>query len=291
MYSMTGYGSAHSQFNNFEINIEVKTLNSKYADVRLKIPSELSSMEVEIRQSVVKMAIRGKVEVVLSLEDMRSDQNLCEIDEQVFKSYYNQINRLSNEVDFGSDNMLNAILRLPGVVKVHELSISADLKKAILKVLQKALADLHVFRQTEGEVLKKALDHSVNQILTHQKAIADLDSERIDGVKTRLRTNLEQHLKKDQIDPARFEQELIYYLDKMDIHEEMVRLQQHCLYFLEELDVNDSSKGKKLTFISQEIGREINTLGAKAAHSEIQRSVVQMKNELDKIKEQLANVL
>lgn len=288
---MTGYGSAHHQFDHFEIDVEVKTLNSKYADIRLKLPSELSAMEVDIRQSAVKTAVRGKVEITIALNDLRDDHNLCEIDEKVFKAYFAQIDKLTAELNLKGIDPLNAIMKLPGVIKIHQFEVSDHFKQAILSTVGQALQALDEFRQKEGSALYLVLKESIEQILKHQEEIAQLDGDRIEGVKTRLRQNLEQHLKHDQIDPTRFEQELIYYLDKMDIHEEMVRLKQHCEYFLEELALTEMSKGKKLTFISQEIGREINTLGAKAAHSLIQRSVVQMKNELDKIKEQLANVL
>ncbi len=291
MHSMTGYGSANDQVIPYEINVEVKTLNGKFADVRLKIPSELNSLEMDIRSLALNIAKRGKIELHISLDSHSVDDNLCEIDEKVFKAYYHQLSRLADSLEFEKNDILSSIVRLPGVVKIHELTIDDSLKSAILQCVEKALVKLDEHRKTEGEVLKETLEGNILRITENQKEVENLDDERIKSVKDRLQQSLEKNISAEQLDSGRFEQELIYYLDKLDITEEMVRLKQHCEYFLEEINADEILKGKKLNFISQEIGREINTLGAKASHSEIQRYVVQMKNELDKIKEQLANVL
>lgn len=291
MHSMTGYGSANDQVIPYEINVEVKTLNGKFADVRLKIPSELNSLEMDIRSLALNIAKRGKIELHISLDSHSVDDNLCEIDEKVFKAYYHQLSRLADSLEFEKNDILSSIVRLPGVVKIHELTIDDSLKSAILQCVEKALVKLDEHRKTEGEVLKETLEGNILRITENQKEVENLDDERIKSVKDRLQQSLEKNILAEQLDSGRFEQELIYYLDKLDITEEMVRLKQHCEYFLEEINADEILKGKKLNFISQEIGREINTLGAKASHSEIQRYVVQMKNELDKIKEQLANVL
>lgn len=291
MHSMTGFGGASRISDPYKINIEVKALNSKYADIRIKLPPELSNLEMDLRQMTLQSVTRGKVEVSLSLEGQNLKSNLCEIDEQVFTNYYHQIQTLSGELNLGSSDTLSSILQLPGVVKIIESKVDETMKENIFLTLKEALTELSRHRKKEGEALATALAQSTENIMIGKEKILELEEERMEAVKARLYQHLEQHIPPEKIDSGRFEQELIYYLDKMDIHEEMIRLDQHCQYFLGELVNEEITKGKKLTFISQEIGREINTLGAKASHSEIQRLVVEMKNELDKIKEQLANVL
>lgn len=291
MYSMTGFGSASRMYDPYKINVEVKSLNSKFSDIRIKAPTELSMLEMDIRQITLEKVLRGKVEINLTLEGQKLEANLSEIDERVFTNYFHQIHRLADELDFEPTNILPSIVQLPGVVKLLEFKVDQQMKINILQALGEALDALMKHRKSEGDALAIALTESTRKIISRQEKIAEWESERMDQVKERLQQNLTQHIPLEKIDTGRYEQELIYYLDKMDIHEEMVRLRQHCEYFLSELQNSEVIKGKKLSFISQEMGREINTLGAKANHAEIQRLVVEMKNELDKIKEQLANVL
>lgn len=291
MYSMTGFGSSSRMYDPYKINVEIKSLNSKYADVRFKAPAEMSELEIDVRQMVLETAKRGKIDISLTLEGQNLEGNLSEIDEKVFSGFYQQLLRLAKTLDFEPVNIIPSIIQLPGVVKLQEFKVDQKMKESILETVREALTALMNHRLDEGEALASALRQSTGNIVDGQVKIANLESERMEQVRDRLRQQLDQHIPPEKIDSGRYEQELIYYLDKMDIHEEMIRLRQHCEYFLEELDNEDSIKGKKLNFISQEMGREINTLGAKASHSEIQRVVVEMKNELDKIKEQLANVL
>ena len=291
MYSMTGFGSASRMYDPYKISVEVKSLNSKYSDIRIKAPTELSMLEMDIRQITLEKVLRGKVEITLTLEGHKLEANLSEIDERVFANYYHQIHRLADELDFEPHNILHSIVQLPGVVKLLEFKVDQQMKINILQALEEALEALMKHRKSEGDALGIALTESARSIIKRQEKISEWEVERMTQVKDRLQQNLAQHIPPEKIDTGRYEQELIYYLDKMDIHEEMVRLRQHCEYFLSELQNSDTIKGKKLSFISQEMGREINTLGAKANHAEIQRLVVEMKNELDKIKEQLANVL
>lgn len=291
MYSMTGFGSASRMYDPYKINVEVKSLNSKFSDIRIKAPTELSMLEMDIRQITLEKVLRGKVEINLTLEGQKLEANLSEIDERVFTNYFHQIHRLADELDFEPTNILPSIVQLPGVVKLLEFKVDQQMKINILQALGEALDALMKHRKSEGDALAIALTESTRKIISRQEKIAKWEAERMDQVKERLQQNLAQNIPLEKIDTGRYEQELIYYLDKMDIHEEMVRLQQHCEYFLSELQNAEVIKGKKLSFISQEMGREINTLGAKANHAEIQRLVVEMKNELDKIKEQLANVL
>lgn len=291
MYSMTGFGSAARMYDPYKINVEVKSLNSKFTDIRIKLPAELSMLEYDIRQMALEKVLRGKVEISLSLEGQNLEATLSEIDEQVFSNYYHQIHRLSDTLGFEPVNILPSIVQLPGVVKLLEFEVDNQMKSHIRDAVQDALDALMLHRKTEGRALALALVESTQHILQRQERIAELEPNRMDQVKTRLQQNLQQHIPPEKIDSGRYEQELLYYLDKMDIHEEMVRLQQHCEYFIDEIGSESAVKGKKLGFISQEMGREINTLGSKASHAEIQRFVVEMKNELDKIKEQVANVL
>lgn len=291
MYSMTGFGSASAMHEPYKINVEIKSLNSKFADVRFKAPTEFSMLEMEVRQLALEKALRGKIEINLSLDGQNLEGSLSEIDEQVFTNYYNQLHRLSETIGVDSNNIINAIMQLPGVVKLQEFRVDKNMKKGILQAIDEALNHLMDHRQKEGRALAVALSESIQSIVQGQEQISSLEAERMENVRTRISQNLEQHIPPEKIDNGRYEQELVYYLDKMDVHEEMIRLKQHCDYFMEELQNDEAIKGKKLSFISQEIGREINTLGAKANHAEIQRLVVEMKNELDKIKEQLANVL
>ncbi len=291
MYSMTGFGSSSRMYDPYKINVEIKSLNSKFADVRFKAPAELSAFEVDVRQMTLETGQRGKIEVTLTLEGQSLEGNQSEIDEKVFAGFYQQLLRLADSLGFEPVNIISSIVQLPGVVKLQEFKVDQEMKESILETVREALAALMSHRLNEGKALAAALRESTQNIMEGQAEIANLEPERMDQVRTRLRQQLELHIPPEKIDSGRYEQELIYYLDKMDIHEEMIRLRQHCEYFLEELENGDIIKGKKLNFISQEMGREINTLGAKASHPEIQRQVVEMKNELDKIKEQLANVL
>ncbi|HLT93561.1 MAG TPA: YicC/YloC family endoribonuclease [Membranihabitans sp.] len=291
MYSMTGFGYASRTYDPYKINVEVKSLNSKFSDIRIKAPAELSMLEMDIRQITLEKLLRGKVEIQLTMEGQNLDSNISEIDERVFANYYYQIHRLADELNFEPKNILASIIQLPGVVKLMEFKVDQQMESTILEAVEEALDALMQHRKTEGHALAQALIDSIREIIYRQEKIAGAEKERMVIVKERLQQALEQHIPPEKMDNGRFEQELIYYLDKMDIHEEMVRLKQHCEYFLSELQNCDIIKGKKLSFITQEMGREINTLGSKANHAEIQRWVVEMKNELDKIKEQLANVL
>lgn len=291
MYSMTGYGGADQMYDHHRINVNIRSLNSKFADVRIKIPSELADMEIQLRQSVLETLIRGKVDIQITIEGMNEEDHLCEIDENIFARYYQQLESLRKSFDLDQQNVISALINLPGVLRIKEVTADEGLKKAIFDVFQTALRELNEHRRSEGEALKKALDQSVRKITENHAGVKMLERERMALIRERLQHLLQQEIEPEKIDNGRFEQELIYYLDKLDIHEEMVRLDQHCAFFLEEMNSAEMSMGKKLNFIAQEIGREINTIGAKASHAGIQQLVVEMKNELDKIREQLANIL
>lgn len=291
MYSMTGYGGADRMYDNHRININIKSLNSKFADVRIKIPPELAEMEIQIRQIALETLIRGKVEIQVNMEGMNMEDNLCEIDEEIFIRYYNQLEKLGETLHLDQQNIISALVNLPGVLRIKEFTADEGLKKVILDTFQIALRELNIHRLTEGKALKTALENSIKTITDKHAKVKALEGERMTLIRERLLHHLQQEIDPEKIDNGRFEQELIYYLDKLDLHEEMVRLDQHCAFFLEETSSDEMAMGKKLNFIAQEIGREINTIGAKASHAGIQQLVVEMKNELDKIREQLANIL
>lgn len=291
MHSMTGFGGADLMYDNHRININVRSLNSKFADIRVKLPPELAEMEIPIRQIALETLVRGKVDIQVNVDGLNDDENICEIDEEIFTRYFNQLNHLTKTLNLDQQNIISALIDLPGVLKMKEFVADEGLKNAIIDSLHKALKELSQHRQTEGQALKTALDESISTIFETHSKIRALEEERMVLVRERLHHHLEQEIDPEKIDNGRFEQELIYYLDKMDIHEEMIRLKQHCSFFLDEMNGDEITKGRKLNFISQEMGREINTIGAKASHTEIQQLVVEMKNELDKIREQLANIL
>ncbi|HHP7242077.1 MAG TPA: YicC/YloC family endoribonuclease [Cyclobacteriaceae bacterium] len=286
--SMTGYGQAgyNSAIGNF--NIELKTLNAKYLDFTLKLPKEIADRESEIKQLLSKLLIRGKVNLIIDLDAGEDIKPTVSINKALFTHYFNELNALNNELGSQSNEIIKAILQFPQVVVYEELSGYIDWEK--LKGSITSAADQCVkYRENEGESLKvKLIDYNEN-IRANLKRIGVEDPKRIENIKQRLNNNLKEFLSEDEIDKNRFEQELIYYLEKNDISEEKIRLDNHIDFFEESLK-NDPS-GKKLNFIAQEMGREINTIGSKANFSSIQRLVVSMKEDLEKIKEQVMNIL
>lgn len=286
IYSMTGYGKAENQFNNKDIKVEIRSLNSKNLDLKTRIPSEYKEKETALRSYLGKKLKRGKVEFSLTADDS-SNATKNKINKEVLQSYLQQLEEI--EPGMNRENMIQAILRLPDVLKQEEENIDPREWEEIMKIIDSAVENFWNYRKDEGEAMEKDLKENAGQIEALLKEIDALDKGRIEKKKKKLRSELEQ-LDIDA-DENRFEQELIYYLEKQDINEEKVRLKNHLDYFLKELDSPEILKGKKLGFIAQEMGREINTIGSKANDSEIQKKVVQMKDSLEKIKEQLLNIL
>jgi uncharacterized protein (TIGR00255 family) len=239
---------------------------------------------------VTQSTQRGKVDLNIELKSLQGDDDFG-LNKQLFRRYYKELSDLGKELGIEQGDLYQAILRIPNVVSSGLESIDEEEWKALLDTLNEALENFKNFRLSEGEALEKDLKGRVISIIELLEQVAPYEVERVEKLRTRLHQNLEDYLGKDNVDENRFEQEILFYLEKMDINEEKVRLEQHCRYFLEELDKKASSKGRKLSFIGQEIGREINTLGAKAYSSEIQRLVVTMKDDLEKIKEQIANIV
>jgi len=288
LLSMTGYGRATTAFDHKTITIEVRSLNSKFTDIRFKMPSNYKEKEAILRKIISERAERGKLDVSLEVKSLQGDDEFG-LNVPLFKRYHRALAELVDELKIPNGDLLQAILRIPNVVAAAEDSIDEKEWEAVEQTLHQAMDNFNDFRRAEGEAMEEDLRMRIRNIQEPLKMINPFEKGRITRLRNRLKQNLEQFLGKENIDENRFEQEVLFYLEKIDITEEKVRLEQHCTFFIEQLDLKTTLKGRKLSFISQEMGREINTLGAKAYSSDIQRLVVQMKDELEKIKEQVAN--
>jgi uncharacterized protein (TIGR00255 family) len=282
--SMTGYGKSVIQLPTKKITVEIKSLNSKNIDLNTRVPSSYREKELEIRKNISKSLIRGKVDFNLYVE-VTGEKTNAKVNEVVVKQYMNQ---LKNVVSVADVELLKMAIKMPDAMKTEREEIDADEFKNILEAVNNALTAINQYRSDEGKVLENDFKIRIKNISELLIKVTDIDSDRIAIVKDRLRKAVEDL--KETVDENRFEQELIYYLEKYDITEEKVRLKNHLNYFNEALDSSDSN-GKKIGFICQEIGREINTIGSKSNHAPMQQLVVQMKDELEKIKEQALNVL
>lgn len=287
--SMTGYGIAENIYNTKKITVEIKTLNSKQLDLIVKLPNELRFAELDFRNKVGAKLQRGKIDMVITITDTNLDQS-NHIDGEVVASYLRQIRQISEQLNIAPSADLAALLfRMPGVFNIPEQSYDEDFVANVGETIDQALDIVDGFRIQEGATLKKDLLHRVELIVGLLDQVEPYEKLRHETIKQRLTKNLSELTTDGQYDENRFEAELIYYLEKLDITEEKVRLRQHCNYFNESSD--EDQAGKKLGFISQEMGREINTLGSKANEVNIQKIVVKMKDELEKIKEQVCNIL
>ena len=282
--SMTGYGKNVVQLPTKKITVEIKSLNSKNLDINARVPSSYREKELEIRNKLATALTRGKVDFSLYIESTGEATN-TKLNEAVVNEY---ISQLRSVVDGDTTELLKMAVRMPDALKVEREEIDASEFAEILTAVEVALAEINTYRSDEGAVLKNDFLSRIDTIEKLLKSVIEIDSQRIDNVRERLRTAVSDL--QEKVDENRFEQELIYYLEKYDITEEKVRLQNHLDYFRESIN-SDDSNGKKLGFISQEIGREINTIGSKSNFAPMQQLVVQMKDELEKIKEQALNVL
>ena len=282
--SMTGFGKTEAQWEDKSLSIEIRSLNSKSADINLRTPSYLREIDTEIRKRIAQKLHRGKIDLNIFIE-FNGKNAPTAINASVVKEYIAQLKQIeeNNEIDH-----LAIAMRLPDTLSSERNTLQEDEKKAIFNLLDDAIKNIETYRLDEGKVLEKDFLLRLDLIETYLEDAIKIDPERSKKIEVKLRTSLEEL--KIEIDSNRFEQELIFYLEKFDITEEKVRLQNHLDYFKKVLE-NDFPNGKKLGFVAQEIGREINTIGSKANHSELQKIVVQMKDELEKIKEQLLNVL
>lgn len=288
--SMTGYGLASADQENIKFAVEIKSLNSKFLELNLKLPRAYADKELLLRNICSKEIERGKVNVSINIE--RSEENLkgATINAALLSKYYKQLQEINIDLGANSTNLLQAVLSFPDVITYTEEVVNEGEWDMLYQTFNTALKNFNQFREIEGAVLRTDLELRIKNILDFFAQIELLAPLRIPHIKARLNQFLEENVGKINIDQNRLEQELIYYIDKLDITEEKIRLKSHCDYFTETLKSKDAN-GKKLGFISQEIGREINTMGAKANDAQIQQLVVGMKEELEKIKEQLLNVI
>ncbi len=286
--SMTGFGKASQELSDKTINIEIRSLNSKSADISLRLSSGLRNYELELRNEISKQLERGKIDLSVFIESKKAEMPV-EINVELAKAYHKQLKNLALELNEPIDNALQQVLKFPDVLKNERKETDENEWKLIKHCLNSALDELNNFRDIEGLSLKKDFEIRISKINTCLEEIKTLDLIRINTIKNRIKNNIEEVIGKSNLDENRFEQELIYYIEKLDINEEKVRLKTHLDYFIE--TCNEKSAGRKLNFISQEIGREINTIGSKANDAQIQKLVVLMKDELEKIKEQANNVL
>ncbi len=290
LYSMTGYGRAEQTINNKTFLIEIRSLNGKQFDIRLNFPSLLKPYEFEIRNLINEGLVRGSIECNISIKQNGSAKPVT-INIDLAKSYYEPVLQMARELNLNTDNVLGTLLKLPDIVVPNTEVINEDEWGQFQTVLQKAIAELNKHRQEEGKSLEADLLERLNNMEKEEQEIVKLEPERRHRIRDGLVRILEENIGKDKYDNNRMEQELIYYIEKIDISEEQVRLKSHCEYFRQILKSAEISKGKKLSFILQEMGREINTTGSKAYHSGVQKCVVLMKDELEKAKEQILNVL
>ena len=290
--SMTGFGLASTDYKQSKITVEAKSLNSKFLELSLKLPRAHMQQEMLIRTDSQKLADRGKLSVVVTIDQV--DKTLvksAKIDRAVFSAWYSELKSVAEDLGESTVGIFQLCLTLPDVIRHDEIEVADEEEwKAIYSTFLQAMKNMDAFRISEGKVLHDDIKSRILILLETLKRISSADTSRIPAIKTRIADQLEQLVSKTNYDQNRLEQELIYYVEKLDITEEKTRLKSHCDYFLQTLDLDDAN-GKKLGFIGQEIGREINTIGSKVNDAIIQRDVVLMKDELEKIKEQLLNIL
>ena len=282
--SMTGYGKTVVQLPQKKVTIEVKSLNSKNLDLNVRIPSIYKEKELDIRRLLSKELVRGKIELSIYIESTGEETSTI-INKQVVNNYIDQLRKIA---ETSPENTLEIAMRLPDALKTAREELDEEEWKQIAKAINATIEKIITYRKDEGKALESDFRQRIHAIQSLSEKVTKLDEERLIYMRERLTKAIDEL--KEEIDQNRFEQEIIYYLEKLDITEEKVRLNNHLDYFLEELNGNVSN-GKKLGFISQEIGREVNTTGSKSNYAPMQKIVVQMKDELEKIKEQLLNVL
>ena len=288
--SMTGFGKTEFEVGTKKITLEIKSLNSKQLDINTRVPSMYREKDLEIRRLISEMLTRGKVDFAIYLDNLGTEST-SRINSAIIKDYYSQLKSVHQELGLEiNESIMQSIMRLPETVKMVYDELDETEWLVVRENLIKTLDELNRFRDQEGQALKTDIVANIANILDLLKQVEPFENQRMVNVKTKIMDSLEALQLNGNLDKNRFEQELIYYMEKLDINEEKVRLTNHCSYFTETMDESEPS-GRKLGFIAQEIGREINTLGSKANESNLQRIVVQMKDNLEKIKEQVLNVL
>lgn len=288
--SMTGFGRAEKTVGDKTFFVEVKSLNGKQFDLQLKLPALLKPFEFEIRSRLQESLVRGTVECLVIIKQGGGSRPVV-LNTDLIKSYYRQIAAVAGELGLDTQSLLSALLRLPEVVTPSTEELNTAEYEEFSQVLGEALDQLNAHRHNEGAALRKDLLNRIDLIRKQEEEILRFEPRRMARIREEIRQLLDRHVGKDQVDQVRFEQELVYYMEKIDIHEEQIRLRQHCEYFREIIESPELGKGKKLSFLIQEMGREINTTGSKAYDVDVQKCVVVMKDELEKAKEQVLNVL
>jgi len=287
---MTGYGRDERNHQQFQIKTEIKSLNSKFLDLTARYGKELSTREIDIRNLISDKLKRGKIMLTIDLAITEVEESSVQVDENLFKAYFKKFESLASTVGHDQKGLFEMALQAPDVIKQQELDSELIPWSEVFKSIESAANQCAEFRKEEGNALEQKLTEYASNIAAGLEEVEAADESRSENVRSRLQKNLDEIRDKVQVDENRFEQELIYYLEKIDITEEKVRLNQHLTYFQEVISKEDQA-GKKLGFIAQELGREINTIGSKANDADVQRTVVRMKDELEKIKEQVLNIL
>jgi uncharacterized protein (TIGR00255 family) len=290
LYSMTGFGRAEATVNGRQVVVEVKALNGKQFDVNTKLPPIIRSYELDIRNLLSSMLIRGTIDITVNVKQEGASKPMV-VNTDLALFYYQGMKQIAEQTGLPQDNIISTLMRMPEVVAPDQDVLPEAEWENVKAVIVKAAQDLMQHRQHDGEAMLRDIKLRISNIEALYERILPLEPERVVRVRARLTQWLEDMVGKDKIDPNRFEQEMIYYLERMDFSEEKIRLKQHCGYFNDTINENDAAIGRKLNFILQEIGREINTLGSKANHAEIQQLVINMKDELEKAKEQILNIL
>lgn len=289
--SMTGFGQAVLNSGDLQITVEVKSLNSKFLDLSLRLPRLFSEKEIEIRNVVAEKLERGKVSLSIDYQKTGKQEVKQKYNEELFTAYYAELKKLADQVKAPYDQLFAMAINSPDVIEgggKEELDVA--LWQNVQKLVNEAIENCDHFRKTEGKTLEEKLIQYAQRILDGLKEVEVIDPKRIEKVRAKIKGSITDFFGSEGFDPNRLEQEIIFYIEKLDIHEERVRLKTHVDYFIQLLEAPQSN-GKKLAFLAQEIGREINTIGSKANDAEMQKHVVVMKEELEKIKEQLNNVL
>ena len=287
--SMTGFGKGEAVCGDKKFRVELRSLNSKQLDLSVKIPSKYRAAEAEVRAIVARELQRGKVDCFVSFETSVAETS-AHINAAAFKAYANELRRVcdDNMIATDGDALLMAVMRMPDVITSEEQEVSDEEIRAIVAATEEAARQLDAFRVQEGAILIADLLKRIELIEEYRRAVEPYESARVETIKSRIRENIQKMA--IDVDSARLEQEMIFYIEKLDITEEKVRLDNHCNYF-REVAATEDAPGRKLGFIAQELGREINTMGSKSNEATMQRLVVQMKDELEKIKEQVLNIL
>lgn len=287
---MTGYGKAIANIGNKKFTVEMRSLNSKQLDLSVRMPGVYREKELEVRNELSKLTDRGKIEFSIYCETQGEDSGNT-INKNIAIGYFKQIKELASELQINlNDEVIHTVLRMPDVMKTERQELDETEWKEVWKIAKEAISKFDNFRLTEGKTLQKEVSDRINLILDLLTQVEPYEIARMETVKERINKSMADFVGNENVDKNRFEQELIYYMEKLDISEEKLRLKTHCDYFNETMN-NETNQGRKLGFITQEIGREINTLGSKSNQADMQKIVVRMKDELEKIKEQILNVL